>query len=127
MVWSGDTRRHRLLEDHGDAAAAQFAQFGLGGVERGDVRLGSRQQRIAEKDAAAIDLGDLGQDAEDRLSDDGLARSGLADERDRLAGGNPEADALHHFDAALLYRDRNAQVLDTQQVSSVAQVDLSHP
>ena len=81
-------RAHRLLEDHRDAGAADVAQLTV--AESGEVA-------ALEQDAAA-NVGGGRQQAKDRGRRDGFARTGLADERQRLAGLEVERDAAHGVD-----------------------------
>ena len=90
-------RAHRLLEDDRDPAAADRAPDRVVvGVAREIERLVAAA-RVAKDDLAAADPRALRQDAEDRLRDHGLARAALADQRDRLAGLDREADAAHRL------------------------------
>jgi len=75
---------HRLLEDHGDLAAA-VAAHGL--------RAEAEQVGAAEADAPGH-AGGWGQQAKDRERGGGLARAGLADQAEGLAGVDRERDAL---------------------------------
>ena len=70
--------RHRLLEDHGDASAADLTHS----------RLGRLEQVFAFKQDAPPDRPHvrLGQKAQDRSSSHRLARSGLADDAQDLIG-----------------------------------------
>ena len=81
-------RRHRLLEDHRNAVAANALQgfFVL------------LQQVLAfMADAAAGVLGQgVGQQAQDRVRSHRLARAAFTDQRQRLAFADVETDAIHH-------------------------------
>ena len=87
-------RGHRLLEDQRDLAAADRAHLAaVGGRARPGrscvaVRRASRQDLAADDAARAVD------DAQDRLGGDALAAAALADDAERLAGADVEADAV---------------------------------
>ena len=81
-------RGHRLLEDDGDAAAADGAHGAAVARQCCDVdRPGPWPARIVEQDLAAGDRAALRQDAHDRLADHRLAGAGFADQRHRAARG----------------------------------------
>ena len=84
-------RRHRLLEDHRDAIAANTAH--LGGR--------FQQQVVALEQHAARRGGELArrQQAHDGMGGDGLARAGLADHAHDLAGRDRERDVLDRVHA----------------------------
>ena len=68
-------RRHRLLEDHADAVAAQSAQLGVALAD----------EFLAVEADAAGDHGALGQQAQQRQRGDRLAAARFADQAQRLA------------------------------------------
>ncbi len=76
-------RGHRLLEDEADVVAAHAAQGG-------GVRAGHLAVAVADR---AGDVGVVGQQAHGGQRRDRLARTALADQRERLAGAQLEADA----------------------------------
>ncbi len=78
-------RRHRLLEHHGDAVAAQRLHLGFAGA--GDV--------AALEANRAADLRALGQKTHDGERRNRLAGAGLADDAERLALLQRERDAAH--------------------------------
>ena len=86
-------RGHGLLEDHGDAVAADLA----------DLRLAQRGQVPAvEQDAAPGDPARrLGQQAQDRKRRDTLAAAALAHQAEGLPARNREVDTVHGRDRSL--------------------------
>ena len=107
----GVQRGHGLLEDHGDVAAAAAAHLGLGEGQQVDWggRYAARPGR--SKEDAAADLGLGGEQAQQGKRGGGLARAGLADQAEGLAGRDREGDAAHGLAAA----EADRQVLDPQQ------------
>ena len=99
-------RGHRVLEDHGDVAAAHLADRVLVQV---------RQVAAAEGDRAADDAGRLVEQAHDRLGADALARAGFADDAERLARVKVEADAVDGAHRAGIGQEPGAQVAHLQQ------------
>ena len=100
-------RRHRVLEHHGDAVAAHLAQL-LGGHRRRrrgpgtgsappTMRAGSSSSRISDKRG------------------DALARAGFADDAERLAGGDREADAIDGAHDAFIGEELRAQVAHLEE------------
>jgi len=81
----GVERPAGVLEDDGDVAAVGVP------VVLGEVV-------APEVDRAALDPAGLVDETEDRAGGDGLARAGLADEADRLALVDVEADAVDGVD-----------------------------
>ena len=69
-------RRHRILEDHRDALAAQLAQLRLGQAD---------ELAALEADGAARDAAGLVDEAEHGEPADGLAGAGFADQPQHLA------------------------------------------
>ena len=99
--------RHRLLEDHRNAVAADAPHPPALGRQRCEVdalaALG-----IVEHHRAASDPGDRGQEPHHRLADGRLARARLADDRDRLALRYRERDAVdgaHDALATILHHE----------------------
>jgi hypothetical protein len=75
----GGERGHRLLEDHGDAPAAEGAHALALSIKLGDVDGGLRSRRVIEDDGAGADAGRFRQDAENGLRRHRLAGPGFAD------------------------------------------------
>ncbi len=84
-------RRHRILQDDGDLAAADSPQLTLALA---------RQIVALEEDAAADDPARAGQEPDDRHARRGLAAPGLADQPEGLALAQREADPVHRPDHA---------------------------
>ncbi len=87
----GIERGHRVLEDHGDAAAADPVQFLLAQADE----FGSAEAGAPGR--AAIG----GQETHDRQEHLALARAGLADDADGLALADGEAQVVDRLDLAL--------------------------
>jgi hypothetical protein len=99
---------HRLLEDHADAQAAQFAVL----------LLGEGQQVLAiEERLAAHRTYPLGQQAHDGIGRHGLAGAGFADHAEDLAALHVVADVLHGIGAVGALGQGNGQVAQAQQGS----------
>ena len=98
--------RHRVLVDHGDAPPADRAQPGF--VQR-------RQLAPLEANAAAGDPAGAPEIAHDRERDRRLAAAGFADEPERFAGVQPEADAGDDERLAGARGVRDAEVADIEQ------------
>jgi hypothetical protein len=100
-------RRHRLLEDHADAIAA----------DRAHVLLGQRQQILAGvADAAAGDApGRRRHQPHDRQRGDRLAAARLADDAERRAARHRERDAVDRAHRAPIGAELRDQVTDLQQ------------
>src|SRR5438093_19390 len=81
----------RVLEDHRDLAAADFAQLPL--AQRDEVA--SVEQHLAAHDPAR-----RAHEPEDRVRRDGLAGSRLADETEDLAAPDVEVEAVQHLRVA---------------------------
>jgi len=75
-------RGHRLLEDHGDAAAAMAAHC----------LLRQRKQIFAAKRNLSGDMRRVRKQAQDGQRGDGLAGAGLADQSQRFAGIDVKGD-----------------------------------
>ena len=76
----------RVLEDHGDLPSAQLAEFAFRQVQ---------QVLSVHQDLSAVDDGVAGQDAHGGFAGDAFAAAALADDGQRLTGGQREADAAH--------------------------------
>jgi hypothetical protein len=99
--------RHRLLEDHRHARAAQVAQ-------RPGVEL--QQVDALEQDLAAGDAPRrLGDQAHDRERGDRLAAARLADDAERAPGPERERDPVDGAVGAAIAVEPGAQVADLQQ------------
>ena len=98
-------RGHRLLEDGGDAVAAQLAHA---------PRRGTQQVFAAQADGA-LDLGEFRQQAQNGGGRDRLAGAGLADQRQRLALVESEADALDGGYRAIRQLEVDLEVIDLHQ------------
>ena len=96
-------RRHRLLEHHGDAAAAQAEPAVL--VE-------GQQVLAVEHDLAGLGDHGVGQQAHQRMGAHRLAGAGFADHAKDLAGGEIERNAVHGVGAVAAGRQRQLEVLD---------------
>ena len=97
-------RGHRLLEDHGDPVAA----------DRTHRRLVEAEQIAAlEAHRAVDDAADLGrQQPQDRQRGDALAAAGFADDAERLAGIDREADAVDGARDAVLGEEMRLEPVD---------------
>src|SRR6185312_8577285 len=84
-------RRHRLLEDHGHAAAAEA--IAGGGSE-------SREVEAVEGKAGGVGAGGPRQEPHDGQRGDGLAAARLADEAHGLAAGHIEGDVAYRLQVA---------------------------
>ena len=98
--------RHGILVGHRDAPPADRAQPRLAQ---------GRQLTPLEANAAAGDPAGAPQIAHDRQRDRRLAAAGLADEPERFAGLQLEADAGDHDRLAGACRVRDAEVADVEQ------------
>ena len=88
----GIQRRHRVLEDHGDAGAADLvSSFSF------RPRSSRPSKRIEPRTCGA-----LGEEAHGGQGRHRLARARLADDAEDLAGGEGEVDAAHGVDHAVL-------------------------
>src|SRR6188474_1683448 len=98
--------RHRVLEDHSDALAANALKVALGGAD---------QFRLAEFDRALDPRVGRACEPDQRLRRDALARARLADDRQYFAGGEVEGDAVHRLDSATFGDEADPQVAHAQQ------------
>ncbi len=99
-------RRHRFLEDHRDPVAAN----------RPHARRAQLEQVLAiEQDLAGFDAPRrAGDQAEDGQRGHALPRAGLADDGQRLAGGDVERDLVHRRDHAAVGAKTRGQLLHLQ-------------
>src|SRR5205809_93997 len=99
-------RHHRVLEDHGDAVAADLAQL----------LLGLADQILAMQADLALDDAAWGVDqAQHREAGDRLARAGLADEAEDAAAADREGDAVHRLDHAAAREEMRLEVLHLER------------
>ena len=100
-------RGHRILEDHRDLAAAHVLELLLGEL---------REVLPVEHDRAGDDLRRrLRDQAHDRERGHGLPAAGLADDAERLAALDREADAVDRAHDALAGEEVRPQVVDLEQ------------
>src|SRR5712672_3085409 len=97
----GIERRRRLLEDHGDPLAAQVAQGTRAHVEH---------LVALDPDAARPARAVLGMEPQDRAQGDALARARLAQDAQRLAALEVEADAVHRMYGAVRRDEGHVEV-----------------
>ena len=100
-------RRHRVLEDHRDVVAADLAQPARAGIV-------SRSSPLKSASPVVI-VFCVGVQAHDRQAGHALARAGLADDAERLALLDREADAVDGLDDAVVGAEVRPQVLDLEQ------------
>ena len=100
-------RGHRLLEDHGDAVAADAAHLAFARPHRIDA---------PERDATSRDVAGAGDEAHDRVGGDALAGAGYAHQADDLAAADGQIDTANRPDLALLRPKARMQTLDPQDV-----------
>ena len=105
----GVERRHRLLEDHRDPVAAQFAHRGV--RQRAQVR--AFEQDFTGGDAARR----LRHQSHDRQRRHALAAAGLADDAQRAARLQAEANAIDGSELAALDREARRKIADFEQRS----------
>jgi hypothetical protein len=94
-------RRHRVLEDHCDPAAAHAAKVLLGQADELDPL---EPDRTRDDAAGRVD------EAEQREARHALARSGFADEPKHLAATEREGDAVDRFDDAGLGEEMRGEI-----------------
>jgi len=99
-------RGHGLLEDHRRIAATDFQQVLFRRLEH----VATEHAQAAGGDAIAA----FGQQAHAQHGGHRLARAGLADHADNLAGVDVQRHAVECLDAALVGRELQAQVVDGQ-------------
>ena len=96
-------RRHRVLEDHRDLPAAHVLELALGQMH---------EVAALERDRAARDARGLREQAHDRERRHRLAAAGLADDAERLALLDGEADAVDGVHVAAARLEVRAEVVD---------------
>ena len=104
---------HRLLEHHSDRPAAHGAEFRRGAGKARKVE--GAEIGVVEEDAPGGDDGALGQEAENRLGGDGLARTRFADEGDRAPTFDSHRQAVDGLDGAGHRAEFHRQILDRQK------------
>ncbi len=104
-------RGHRILEDHGDAVAANLAQLVFAQLE---------QVLTVKPHFAVHDLaGWLWNQANERHDAHALARAGLAHDRHGLALVDRVRNPIHCMDDAVLREELRFQVLHLEQFGHV--------
>ena len=107
-------RRHRLLEDQSDPAAAHRAHLAAMRVERREVeRL--LPVTAAQPDVPGHDAPGPVDDAQDGARGDALATAALTDDAERAAAVHVEADAFQRANDALVLVKLDHQIFDRQQ------------
>ena len=101
-------RRHRVLEDHPDRAAADLPHARLARAEH---LLALEEHRAPDGRLPRIDEAHHGEER------DALPRAGLADDAERLPLVQLEADAGDRLDDAVVRPERGAEVLDFESGS----------
>ena len=96
-------RRHRLLEHHGDAAAAQSEPL---------VFIQSQQVPLIKKNLASLTADRIGQEAHQGVGAHRLAGAGFADHAEDLAGDEIERHAVDGVVAVGAGRQRQLEVID---------------
>ncbi|RMV93094.1 hypothetical protein ALP01_200415 [Pseudomonas caricapapayae] len=96
-------RTHGLLKNHRHAIATQAAQLLVAGVNQ-------VEPVITNRALGADGFG--GQQAQNRMRGDRLARAGFTHQRQAFATADVEADAMHHFVAV----EGDPQVANFNQV-----------
>src|SRR6185312_5801284 len=101
-------RGHRLLEDHGDAIAANLAHLRFIETEQ----VGAFEHDLAADDTA----GRIGHQAHDRQRADALAAAGFADDRQCLAALDVEGDVVDGTEQAGTGEEHRLQALYLEHV-----------
>ena len=104
---------HRLLEDDRDRPASDGAHLAAVRVEAGQVHGGPAIR--GEADAPALEPGARGEDPQDGLGDDALARSRLPHDRHGLAPVESERDSVCRPHDPLVEVDVRAKILDPEE------------
>ena len=104
-------RGHRVLEDHRHAAAAQVAHL---------LRVGAEDVAALEADLAADDAARLLEKPHQRKRGDALAGARFADDAERLAGRDREADAVDRAHHALVGEELGLEVADLEDRASAS-------
>ena len=115
IVFTGIQARHRLLEDHADLVAAHRADLGVR----------ERQQVPAlEFDCSAYDGARRRDEPHDRQARHRLAGARFADDGDRLAAPDVEADAVDGPHDAVLGAEMRLQVAHGQKAARPARLSV---
>ncbi len=105
QVWV--ERRHRVLEDHADAPAADLPQVALAAGEQvGPIEAGTAALQAPRR---------AGDEPEQGQASHALARAGFAHDAERLAAVQAERDAFHGAHDAVARVEVYGQVLDLEQ------------
>jgi hypothetical protein len=103
----GIQRRHRILEDHRDPFAPDRPRLG---------RRAAQEVDAVEDGRAALDAaGGLRDEAHDRVARHGFAGAGFADDPERLAAFEGEADAVDRAIDAVASVETGAEVGDGEE------------
>ena len=102
----GIERRHRLLEHHHHAIAAQAGEL---------LARGGREVFALEREAAHAAFGGGRKQAHQRERSHRLAAAGFADEPERLAGFDVERHVAHRMQRAARRRDVDREPVDLEQ------------
>ena len=100
-------RRHRILEDHADARAADATHLGIG--QRHQVA--SLEQDLAGQAEPPV----IAVEAHDRARGDGLAAAGFADDAQHLAPGHGEGHVVDQRGFPLAGDEANTEVADVDE------------
>ena len=104
--------RHRLLEDHGDLAAADLADFLPAVIQLHQI---DRLTVLKEGDFAGDDFAVFGHYTQDRLGGDALAAAALAGDSQRLPRVNVEGHAVNGLQDALLGEEVGSKIFYREQ------------
>src|SRR5439155_7481786 len=100
-------RRHRLLEDDGDAVTAHPLHHGLGSAHELLARKADASARMPRRR--------IGQELHDRQRRDRFAGAALAHQRHRLPALDVEGDVPDRLDLAPLHGERDGEVAHGEQ------------
>ena len=101
-------RGHRLLENHADLAAADFANLRVAGVDE----VAAFEIHMAAEDLARR----LREQADDRHGGDAFPATGLADDADGLAGGHRERHLIDGAEQAAVSLEGRDELVHFQDV-----------
>ena len=105
-------RRHGILKDDGDILPAQSAH--LPSVLFQLIQANLLSALLPIGDRTLLDARELRQQPQDSVGCDGLPAAGLADDAERPAAPDVEADAPKHLVAAAVGIKADVQILDAQ-------------
>jgi hypothetical protein len=97
---------HWILEDHGDAAAANMGELGLGQAD---------ELLAVEANAARSNAPVTRQEAEDAQAGGALAAAGFADDAQHLATSHVERDTIHGAHGTRVGAKLGVQIADLEQ------------